>query len=166
MSDRATRNAYQDTVVASPEREAPQEDPWSNAHAATGAPEASSAERMEESEAGVHPVIVKIAIGAALWFLAVTWLSFGWSGETDFLLAIVIMFFAIFFTLFLLTASYSVKDPRWPVRETSLREFLDSEIGIGGGRMNGRDVLIETALIPVSLAFAATLIGLAWVIFG
>ena len=30
----------------------------------------------------------------------------------------------------------------------------------------GRDVLIEIALVPVVLAFAATLIGLAWVIFG
>ena len=29
-----------------------------------------------------------------------------------------------------------------------------------------RDVLIEIALVPVALAFAATLIGLAWVIFG
>jgi hypothetical protein len=131
-----------------------------------GMPEASSAVHKQASEVGVHPVIVKIAIGAAVWFLAVTWLAFGWGGDTDFLLAIVILFFVIFFTLFLLTASYSVKDPRWPVRETSFREFLGSQIGIGGGMMTGRDVLIETAIIPVTLAFAATLIGLAWVIFG
>jgi hypothetical protein len=131
-----------------------------------GIPEASSAVHKQASEVGVHPVIVKIALGAATWFLAVTWLAFGWGGDTDFLLAIVILFFVIFFTLFLLTASYSVKDPRWPVRETSFREFLGSEIGVGGGTMSGRDVLIETAIIPVTLAFAATLIGLAWVIFG
>lgn len=131
-----------------------------------GMPEASSAVHKQASEVGVHPVIVKIALGAAVWFLAVTWLAFGWGGETDFLLAIVILFFVIFFTLFLLTASYSVKDPRWPVRETSFREFLGSEIRIGGGTMSGRDVLIETAIIPVTLAFAATVIGLAWVTFG
>jgi hypothetical protein len=47
-----------------------------------------------------------------------------------------------------------------------LREFLGSQVKIGSGTMSGRDVLIETALIPVALAFAATLIGLAWVIFG
>jgi fatty acid desaturase len=133
---------------------------------AGGTPEASSAVHKQASEVGVHPMIVKIALCAAVWFLAVTWLAFGWGGDTDFLLAIVILFFTIFFTLFLLTASYSVKDPRWPVRETSFREFLGSEVGIGGGTMSGRDVLIETAIIPVTLAFAATLIGLAWVIFG
>jgi len=52
------------------------------------------------------------------------------------------------------------------VRETSLRTFLTSEVGIGSGTMSGRDVLIEIALVPVALAFAATLIGLAWMIFG
>ena len=45
-------------------------------------------------------------------------------------------------------------------------KLIDSEIGIARGKMSGRDVLIETALIQVSLAFAATLIGLAWVTFG
>jgi hypothetical protein len=48
----------------------------------------------------------------------------------------------------------------------SFREFLSSDVGIGSGTMSGRDVLLEVALIPVALAFAATLIGLAWVLFG
>ena len=117
-------------------------------------------------EAGVHPIVIKIAIGAVLWFLAVTWLAFAGSVETDFLLVIVTLFFGFFLGLFLLTASHTVKDPRWPVRETSLRTFLTSEVGIGSGTMSGRDVLIEIALVPVALAFAATLIGLAWMIFG
>jgi hypothetical protein len=29
--------------------------------------------------------------------------------------------------------------------------------------MRGRDVLLEVAVIPVSLAFAATMIGLVWI---
>src|SRR6185312_5377983 len=99
--------------------------------------------------------------------------SLPWSGspfaagpEIDYLPVIVTLFFMMFFTLFLLTASYSVKDPRWPSRTMRLREFLRSKVAIGSSTMSGRDVLIETALIPVALAFAATLIGLAWVIFG
>ena len=131
-----------------------------------GAAEASSAEGMKRSEAGVHPIAAKIAIGAVVWFLIVTWFSFAWDRQVDYLLAIVFLFFGFFLLLFLFTASYSVKDPRWPVRETSFREFLTSDVGIGAGTMSGRDVLIEIALIPVALAFAATLIGLAWVIFG
>jgi hypothetical protein len=157
MSDRTARFADRDARPKTHEAEA------------TGtveAPEASSAERMQASETGVHPVAAKVAIGAAVWFLVVTWLSFAWGGEIDFLLAIVILFFAFFIGLFLLTASYSVNDPRWPVRETSFREFLDSDVRIGSGTMRGRDVLIEIAMMPITLALAGTLIGLAWVIFG
>jgi hypothetical protein len=114
---------------------------------------------------GVHPIVVKIAIGAVLWFLAVTWIAFAASG-TDFDLVVVTIFFAMFFTLFLLTASFSAHDPRWPTRDTSLREFLNGKVGLATGEESGRDVLIEIALLPVTLAFAATLIGLAWMIFG
>ena len=116
----------------------------------------------EPVEAGVHPIVVKIALAAVLWFLAVTWLAFAGSGGVDIDLTIVTLFFAIFFTLFLLLASFSVADPRWPTRNTSVREF----VGLATGTVSGREVLIEIALVPVVLAFAATLIGLGWVIFG
>jgi hypothetical protein len=120
----------------------------------------------ETGEAGVHPIVVKIAIGAVLWFLAVTWFAFAGSGGVDWDLTVVTAFFAIFFTLFLLLASFSVADPRWPTKTTSLREFLTSKVGLATGEESGRDVLIEIALVPVTLAFAATLIGLAWMLFG
>jgi hypothetical protein len=118
------------------------------------------------AETGVHPIVIKIAVAAALWFVVTSWLAFAWGPEIDYLLVIVTLFFAIFFTLFLLTASFSVHDARWPVRRMSFHEFLNSNIRIGRGTMKGREVLIEIALIPVALAFGATLIGLAWVIFG
>jgi len=95
-----------------------------------------------------------------------SWLAFAWDSEIDYLLVIVTLFFLIFFTLFLLTASFSGHDARWPVRDTSFRQFLKSNIRIGRGTMSGREVLLEIALIPVALAFGATLVGLAWVIFG
>jgi hypothetical protein len=115
---------------------------------------------------GVHPIVVKIAIGAVLWFLAVTWIAFAGAGGVDWDLTVVTLFFAFFFTLFLLTASFSAHDPRWPTRDTSLREFLNGKVGLATGEESGRDVLIEIGLMPVALAFAATLIGLAWMIFG
>jgi hypothetical protein len=129
-------------------------------------PSEARGEKAQAYEARVHPVVTKIAVGAAVWFLAITWLSFAGSGETNFLLVIVVLFFALFITLFLLTVNYNRGDPRWPVRETSFRRFLKSEIAVGDSKMRGRDVLIGIALIPVALAFAATLIGLAWVILG
>jgi hypothetical protein len=119
-------------------------------------------DRAAPTETGVHPVVAEIAVGAALWFIAMAWLDFARGGEIDYLLGIATLFFVIFFGLFLLTASYTLHDPRWPVRETSFREFLRAKVGTATGTMSGRDVLIEIALVPVSLAFAATVIGLAW----
>jgi hypothetical protein len=130
----------------------------------TGEPEASSAEGAEATEVGVHPIAVETALAAALWFIAVVWVAFAAGPEIDYLPVIVTLFFMMFFTLFLLTASYSVKDPRWPSRTMRLREFLRSKVAIGSSTMSGRSHRV--ALIPVALAFAATLIGLAWVIFG
>lgn len=118
------------------------------------------------TETGVHTVVAEIAVGAALWFIVMAWLDFARGGEIDYLLVIVtlffVLFFVLFFALFLLTASYSLHDPRWPLRDTSFREFLRAKVGTATGTMRGRDVLIEIALVPVSLAFAATVIRLVW----
>lgn len=162
MPDRATTGERHGILIIDHQPETPPK----STPMPTGEPEASSAISMEAGEAGVHPVVVRIALGAALWFLLVTWLSFAWGPEIDYLLVIVTLFFGFFFVLFLLLASYSLHDPRWPVRDTSFHEFLTSDIGIGNGTMSGADVLLEVALIPVALAFAATFIGLAWVLFG
>jgi hypothetical protein len=115
---------------------------------------------------GIHPIVFEIAIGAVLWFIAVVWTAFAGTGGIDFYLAIVTLFCAMFVSLFVLVASLTRGDQRWPARQTSFSAFLDSDVAIGGETMRGRDVLIEIALVPVVLAFAATLIGLAWVIFG
>jgi len=152
MPDRATIEARYENIPNSPE-ELP-------------APEAGSAAGMQAKEAGVHPAVAAIGVGGALWFLAMAWLSFAHSGETDYLLVIVTLFFVMFFGLFLLVASYTLKDPRWAVRKVDFRHFLTSEVGTATGEMSGRDVLIQASIMPVSLAFAATLIGLARVVFG
>ena len=129
-------------------------------------PQQTSKRQPTAPETGVHPIVIKIAVVAAVWFLVTSRLAFAWGPEIDYLLVIVTLFFAFFFTLFLLTAFFSVHESRWPVRRTSFREFLKSNIRIGSGTMSGREVLIEIALLPVALAFGATLIGLAWVISG
>jgi hypothetical protein len=93
----------------------------------------------------------------------VTWVSFARGAEVDWDLVVVTLFFILFFALFLFTASHALKDSRWRQRKTSFREFLDSEVGTDTGPMRGREVLLEIAAIPISLAFAATLIGVIWI---
>ena len=111
---------------------------------------------------GVHPAVIKIALSAVVWFLAVAWLDFSGGPEVDLDLAVVTGFFVMFFTLFLLTASMVVDDPRWKQPKARFIEFLKDEVPIHRGTMRGRNVLIHIILLPVCLAAAATLIGLVW----
>jgi hypothetical protein len=118
---------------------------------------------LRKAQTGVHRAAIEVALAAALWFIAVTWISFARGMEVDWDLVVVTLFFIFFFALFLFTATYGLKDPRWSQRDTSFREFLNSEVGTATGPMRGREVLLEIAVIPVSLALAATMIGLIWI---
>ena len=112
---------------------------------------------------GVHPAVIKVAPSAVVWFLAVAWLDFSGGVEVDLPLAVVTGFFVMFFTLFLVTASLAVNDPRWRLPKASFRKFLEDSVPIDRGMMRGRDVLIHITMLPVTLAIAGTLmIGLAW----
>jgi hypothetical protein len=129
---------------------------------------AKGAPRILESEpallpiAGVHPAVIKIAMSAVVWFLAVAWFDFYGGPEVDLNLAVVTGFFVMFFTLFLLAASMVIDDPRWKQPKARFAEFLKDKIPVDRGTMRGRDVLIHILLLPVCLAAAATLIGLVW----
>jgi hypothetical protein len=122
-------------------------------------------EQTQRKPATVHPVVIEIAAGVAIWFLAVTWLSFAKGGEVDWDLVVATLFFVIFFSLLLLTASFAARDPRWSLGHTSFRDFLHGEVSTATGTMRGRDVLVEILLVPVSLALAATAIGLVFVLW-
>ena len=112
--------------------------------------------------AGVHPAVVKIAMSAVVWFLAVAWFDFSGGPEVDLNLAVVTGFFVMFFTLFLLAASMVIDDPRWKQPKARFADFLNDEIPVDRGTLRGRDVLIQITSLPVCLAVAATLIGLVW----
>lgn len=118
---------------------------------------------LRRPQTGVHPATIGVGLAAALWFIAVTWVSFARGTEVDWDLVVVTLFFIFFFGLFLFTATYALKDARWRQRDTSFREFLKSEVGTATGPMSGRDVMLEIAVMPLSLALAATLIGVIWI---
>lgn len=111
----------------------------------------------------VHPVVFEISLGATIWFLAVSWLYFAWDAHVDLVLAVMSGYFILFFTLFLVMAAGIIKDRRWLQQRVSFREFLQRKVPTYTGEMSGWDVLIGITLLPVSLAFAASIIGLAWV---
>lgn len=124
--------------------------------------ESGQAPRQEKASQEVHPTVVKIALGAALVGLAGMWLTFGWTLEIGYLLAIVSVFALVFFATLLIPLSYTSDDPRWRRRRTSFARFLEQRIPIHDSRLPGREVLLQITLLPVALAFAFTAIGLVW----
>jgi len=118
---------------------------------------------MRHVTTGVHLAVFKISLVAVFWFVAVAWLYFAWGAHVDLDLAVATGFFTMFFTLLLIAADGIIKEPRWFQKRVDFRTFLRSAVPTYTGKMLGRDVLIEIALIPVALAFGATIIGLAWV---
>jgi hypothetical protein len=57
------------------------------------------------STAGLRPVLLKVALSAVAWFLAVIWLRFVGGFEVNLVPAALTGIFVMFFTLFLLTVS-------------------------------------------------------------
>ena len=56
--------------------------------------------------AGFHPVVVKIAISAVVWFLAVMWLDFAGGTKVDSSFAVAAGAFVVLFTLLLGVAEF------------------------------------------------------------
>src|SRR5262245_54108242 len=75
-------------------------------HIADRAPDQSP----REAQTSVHPVAIEVALAAALWFIAVTWVSFARDAEVDWDLVVVTLFFIFFFALFLFAASRALRD--------------------------------------------------------
>ena len=130
--------------------------------------DAAPISRISETEsvfrpiAEIHLAVFKIALSAVAWFLTVAWLDFAGGTEVDLVLSVVTALFVMFFTLFLVLASMIVKDRRWRQPKTSFAKFLEDDVPIKSYTMKGRDVLIQIASLPVTLAAGGTLIGLIW----
>jgi hypothetical protein len=55
---------------------------------------------LSKGQTSVHPIAIEVALAAAFWFIAVTWVSFASGTEVDWDLVVVTLFFIFFFALF------------------------------------------------------------------
>lgn len=107
----------------------------------------------------IHPVAVAIPIATAAWFVAVAWCAFG-GGETSLVLAVIALFCAIFFGLFVGGAAMGRDMTPERARGRTFREFLDGDVDIATGRINGREALWQIATMPTGLGVGFTVIAL------
>lgn len=115
----------------------------------------------DELPGGELPRAVYRSVAAAFgWMILTAWIAFGIGREADFALAAASVLIFIFLALPLLiyiTASHHMAG-----KQETLNHFLHSEVDTATGPLPGRDVWIEIAIIPVSLALAATLLGIVY----
>lgn len=129
----------------------------------TGHPKRKPASgRKSDQTTGLHPAAISIALGATLVAVVGIWLTFGWSLEAGYLLAIVSLFTLVFFATLLVPLSYATDDPRWRQRRATFNQFLKKRVALPDSRISGRDALLQILLLPVALTVAFTAIGLIW----
>jgi len=105
------------------------------------------------------PVAVYLSAAASLaWMLFVVWYAFGIAGRIDFDLMFVSLIFLMFLGIPTIIHHVAV---RWTHgRNTSLDDFLDHPVQTATGALSPAQAWIQILMIPLSLALAATLIGM------
>jgi len=129
-------------------------------------PVSRSQDNMLPTGSGLHPRVYYILIGLAAWFVIAVWLFAG-GGVSDYLLFIVSGFIFVCIALSLVLASIIAveklpngepPEQEEPLRQ-SFRDWARGSFGTWGGRLSGRE-----ALVQVLLPFAAAALGMT--IFG
>jgi len=111
----------------------------------------------------LHPKVYGSVLVSVVIFMISAWVAFGRDGETDYLLLIVGLVFAIFAALptLIFLAGRRAARGGGERKAQSLKDFMESRVETGSGQLAGRQAWLQVAVIPLSLALAAILIGLA-----
>lgn len=112
----------------------------------------------------VHPLVIRLAVVGAVWFLIVIAISFSGTIEADYLLAVVIGFSVIFFTLVLGLARRAANRGGREDDAGLLTDFLKEKVAIDRGVITGREATIQILMLPVTLAVGAMILGFIYVI--
>jgi hypothetical protein len=111
---------------------------------------------------GVHWKMIRTALFAAIWFVAVAVIAFRTGHPfSDYILWVVAGFALIFFGLTLGLARRAADDPRWNPhgRRRTLADAIDGNVDTATGAIPGRAALVELLTLPITLAIGATVIA-------
>jgi hypothetical protein len=112
--------------------------------------------RLKDARA-VHPVVIGIAMFAALWFAFAAWVGFAGDKEAAFVIVVVIFISAMFLGLLAGGGWYSRNMTAERRATRSFGDFLNGVVEIETGKISGREALVQIAVGPVLLAIGGTL---------
>jgi hypothetical protein len=116
---------------------------------------------------GVHPAAIKIALAAAVWFVAAAGALFSSGGNayTNYPLAIVAGLALVFFGLTLGLARRIVRDKRWSSGgQPTFARFVEDNVAIETGTIAAREALTQIVTLPIVLAAGLTAIGVVLIL--
>lgn len=118
----------------------------------------------EAAARSVHPSVIRAALVVSVWFVIAMAISFSGTIEADYLLAIVVGFTAVFFTLVLGLAAHAAARSRTGDDAGTLGAFLKEAVEIDRGSISGSEATIQILTLPVALAIGGTIIGFIFVV--
>lgn len=109
----------------------------------------------------LHPAIYAIIAGLVLLFVIAAFSTFGDSGDADYLVAVVALFFIVAMGLpYLLWRTWRSHTGTRKAADESLREWSAAECDTWQCRLKGRDAAIQALLPIAAVAFGLTAIGI------
>jgi hypothetical protein len=104
----------------------------------------------------LHPVVYRVVIASATVFLVASWWGFG-GGGMDLLFAPATL---IFLMMCAIPMIFHLVGSRVDNGQKDLLAFLNDRIETGAGPLSGAQILVQIAIIPVCLAFAAVALAI------
>jgi hypothetical protein len=115
----------------------------------------------------VHPLVIRAAVVASVWFVIVMAISFSGTTEADYLFfGVTVAFSIIFFTLVLGLAAFAARRARGGGSAAPFGDFLHERVSINTGSVSGKEAMIQVLMLPVALAIGATIIGAIFIALG
>ncbi len=105
-----------------------------------------------------NAAVYRSVLAAYAWMLLAAWIAFGRAGHIDFILAIVTIFLIIFFGIPAVMVGTGIRRTRGQQRRD--RKFPGTQVDTATGPLPASEAWVQILIIPLSLALAATLIGL------
>lgn len=127
---------------------------------AIASPVAPRAEHAPITDGSVHPGAIALALGGFGLFLAASWI--GWDfGYMSLLLAVIVVLSVMYFGP-LVGGGMVAAASRGETSHRSFGEFLTGRVQTLTGWVDGRDALIQIALMPLLLGLTMTFFAFLW----
>jgi hypothetical protein len=114
----------------------------------------------------LHPRVYTSVVLAFAWIVGIAWLEFGFERSTEaaWIATVAVVIAIVFLNIPFILRHANGTRPRG--HKQDMEDFLWSNFETATGSLRGWEAYVQIMTIPLSLAIAATLLGLIWTLVG